>query len=175
VSTPAQTVGPFFGFALPWPDGPNVVGQDTEELVWVRGTVFDGAGNPVPDALVETWQADATGRFPDQDGDFRGFGRCPTAADGSWAVCTVKPGQVEAPDGGLQAPHITVRVFARGLLNHLVTRIYFADEEQANAEDPVLAGLDPKRRATLVADPSTDGYRFDIRLQGAGETVFFDV
>jgi protocatechuate 3,4-dioxygenase alpha subunit len=174
MSTPAQTVGPFFAFALPWPEGPHVVDEDTAGAVWLHGTVFDGAGDPVPDALVETWQPDAAGRFPEQAGGFRGFGRCPTSAKGTWAVRTVKPGPVAAPGGNAQAPHVAVRVFARGLLNHLVTRLYFADEDQANAADPVLAALDPQRRATLLAVPSNDGYRFDIRLQGDGETVFFD-
>jgi protocatechuate 3,4-dioxygenase alpha subunit len=165
-TTPSQTVGPFFAIGLPWPDGPDVVRADAEGAVWLRGRVTDGDGEPVPDALVETWQAGPDGRF-DAPG-FRGLGRCPTDDDGAWAIRTVKPGRV-----GAQAPHIAVSVFARGLLNRVVTRIYFADEEQANAADPVLAGLDEAARATLVAPREDDGYRFDVRLQGPDETVFF--
>src|SRR4029079_5804412 len=139
-------------------------------------------GDPVPDGMVETWQADAGGRFNHPDdprgaGDepgFRAFGRGLTDEAGEYAVLTVKPGRVPAATGdGLQAPHIDVTVFARGLLKHLVTRLYFADEE-SNAEDPVLAlAGDAHRRETLVAARADDGYRFDIRLQGEGETVFF--
>ncbi|MQA15389.1 MAG: protocatechuate 3,4-dioxygenase subunit alpha [Pseudonocardiaceae bacterium] len=168
-ATPSQTVGPFFSHALPWPGGPLVVGEDAPGAVWLRGTVTDGAAEPVPDALVETWQADAGGRL--SGSGFRGFGRCPTAVDGTWAIRTVKPGTV----GADEAPHIAVSVFARGLLNRVVTRIYFADEPERNAADPALVRVDPQRRATLVAEPAPDGYRFDIRLQGEGETVFFDV
>jgi protocatechuate 3,4-dioxygenase alpha subunit len=134
--------------------------------------------------MVETWQADGGGRFnhpedPRGAGDepgFRAFGRCLTDEAGEYAVLTVKPGRVPAATGeGLQAPHIDVTVFARGLLKHLVTRLYFADEK-SNAEDPVLALIeDAHRRGTLVAARTDDGYRFDIRLQGEGETVFFDV
>lgn len=167
-ATPSQTVGPFFSHALPWLDGPQVARDDDPRAVWLRGRIIDGAGEPVPDALVEIWQADPDGRF---DTGFRGFGRCPTAADGSWAIRTVKPGAT-APDA---APHIAVSVFARGLLNRVVTRIYFADDPERNAADPGLATVDPLRRQTLIATATPDGYRFDIRLQGEGETVFLDV
>jgi protocatechuate 3,4-dioxygenase alpha subunit len=167
-TTPSQTVGPYFAIGLPWEDGPDVVPDGCEGAIWVRGTVYDGAGDPIPDALIETWQADSDGRY-DTPG-FRGFGRCPTDADGGWAIRTVKPGA-----SGGQAPHIAVAVFARGLLKHLFTRIYFADEEDANAADPVLAGLDAPARATLVAAREEDGYRFDVRLQGPDETTFFAV
>jgi protocatechuate 3,4-dioxygenase alpha subunit len=167
-TTPSQTVGPYFAIGLPWDDGPDVVPDGTEGAIWVRGTVYDGAGDPIPDALIETWQADPDGRS-DTPG-FRGFGRCPTDADGGWAIRTVKPGA-----SGGQAPHIAVAVFARGLLKHLFTRIYFADEEDANAVDPVLTGLDAPARATLVAAREEDGYRFDVRLQGPDETTFFAV
>ncbi len=188
--TPSQTVGPFFGFALPWPDGPFVVPDGTPGAVWVRGRVLDGHDEPVPDALIETWQADPDGRFDHPDDPrtagggpapshaawgFRGFGRCPTDDAGEWAILTVKPGPVPGPDGAPQAPHIDVSVFARGLLTRLVTRIYFADEAEANASDPVLALVPEEARATLIAQPVPGGYRFDVRLQGDRETVFFDV
>jgi protocatechuate 3,4-dioxygenase alpha subunit len=167
-TTPSQTVGPYFSIGLPWPDGPEVVPDGTERAIWLRGRVLDGEREPIPDALIETWQADPDGRY-DAAG-FRGFGRCPTDADGNWAIRTVKPGATAG-----QAPHIAVSVFARGLLNRVVTRIYFADEEDANAADPVLAGLDDAARTTLVAAREGDGYRFDVRLQGPDETAFFAV
>lgn len=179
-STPSQTVGPYLSLALPWPDGPTVVDEGTAGAVWIRGTVYDGAGEPVPDAVVETWQADPDGHFdhPDDPGGestFRGFGRCPTSGDGSYAIVTVLPGSVPADGGGPQAPHIDVSVLARGLLNRVVTRIYFPEYTEANAADPVLLAVPGDRRGTLIAAKSPDGYRFDVRLQGLGETVFFDV
>jgi protocatechuate 3,4-dioxygenase alpha subunit len=180
--TPSQTVGPYFAIGLTWPDGPFVVDAGTSGAIWLRGRVLDGAGEPVPDAVVETWQADPGGRYdhPDDprgggEGDFRAFGRCATDEDGRWGILTLKPGPVPGPDGTIQAPHIDVSVFARGLLNRVVTRLYFADEAQANAGDPVLDALDPPLRDTLLARPSEDGYVFDIRLQGEDETVFFAV
>jgi protocatechuate 3,4-dioxygenase alpha subunit len=180
--TPSQTIGPFFAHALPWADGPYVVPEGTQGAIWLRGTVTDGAGQPVPDALVETWQADPDGRFDHPDdprgavAGFRGFGRCPTDAAGGWAILTRKPGPVPGPDGTTQAPHVDLSVFARGLLNRVVTRLYFPDEAEANAADPVLAGIaDPDDRATLVAEATGDGYRFDVRLQGDRETVFFAI
>jgi protocatechuate 3,4-dioxygenase alpha subunit len=180
--TPSQTIGPFFSHALPWTDGPYVVPEGTQGAIWLRGTVSDGAGQPVPDALVETWQADPDGRFDHPDdprgavAGFRGFGRCPTDASGGWAILTRKPGAVPGPDGTTQAPHVDLSVFARGLLNRVVTRLYFPDEVEANAADPVLAGIaDPDPRATLVAEATSDGYRFDVRLQGDRETVFFAI
>jgi protocatechuate 3,4-dioxygenase alpha subunit len=170
--TPSQTIGPFFSHALPWHDGPYVVPVGTPGAFWVRGRVLDGAGEPVPDALLETWQADPDGRY---DAGFRGFARCPTESDGRWAVYTVKPGPVPGPDGRIQAPHLAVSVFARGLLNRVVTRIYFADEADANAADPILADIPEPARTTLVARHAQDGYTFDVRLQGDDETVFFAV
>ncbi len=170
-TTPSQTVGPFFAIGLPWPDGPYVVEAGTPGAIWLRGSVLDGAGDPVPDALVETWQAGPDGRF---DGGFRGFGRCPTDDEGRWQILTFKPGPVAGPDGTTQAPHIDVSVFARGLLNRVVTRIYFADEPEANAADPLLSTLGDER-ATLIAQPSDDGYAHDFRLQGESETVFFAI
>jgi protocatechuate 3,4-dioxygenase alpha subunit len=183
-STPSQTIGPFFAVGLPWPDGPDVVPAGTPGAVLIGGRVLDGAGDPVPDALVETWQADPQGRFAHPDdprgpaaasGGFRGFGRCPTDAEGRWAVRTVKPGPLPAP-GGTEAPHLDVSVFARGLLNRLVTRVYFPDEAEANAADPLLASIpDPRDRARLVAVPDGDLLRFDIHLQGDRETPFLAI
>ncbi|MCW6009798.1 protocatechuate 3,4-dioxygenase subunit alpha [Micromonospora sp. CPCC 205371] len=179
--TPSQTVGPFLSIGLPWPDGPFVVLDADPGGFWVRGIVTDGAGDPVPDALVETWQADPQGRFDHPDdprgavSGFRGFGRCPTDDTGRYAIRTLKPGPVPGPGGAPQAPHIDVSVLARGLLHRVVTRIYFADEPDANAADPVLLTVPPDRRATLLAARDDEGYRFDIRLQGEQETVFFDV
>ncbi|HKO86872.1 MAG TPA: protocatechuate 3,4-dioxygenase subunit alpha [Actinomycetota bacterium] len=173
--TPSQTIGPFFAVGLPWPDGPDVVADGTPGALWIGGQVTDGADEPVPDALVETWQADPAGRFAGGSGasGFRGFGRCATDAEGRWAVRTLKPGPLPAPDGGLEAPHLNVSVFARGLLNRLVTRIYFPDEPDANAADPLLASIpDPRVRVRLVATPDGDRLRFDIRLQGDRETPF---
>jgi protocatechuate 3,4-dioxygenase alpha subunit len=172
--TPSQTVGPFFSVGLPWPDGPHVVPAGTPGAVWLRGRVVDGAGEPVPDALIETWQADPAGQYG-ADG-FRGFARTPTDDDGHYAILTVKPGAVPGPGGSTQAPHLAMSVFARGLLNRVVTRVYFGDEEAANATDPILARVADDARATLVAQADGDGYVFDIRLQGGDdETIFFAV
>ena len=181
--TPSQTIGPFFAVGLCWADGPEVVAEGTPGAVWVGGRVIDGAGEPVPDALVETWQADGQGRFAHPDdprgsgaGGFWGFGRCATDAEGRWAVRTVKPGPLPAPDGGLEAPHIDVSVFARGLLHRLVTRVYFPDEADANAADPVLASIaDPAARVRLVGVAEGGRLGFDIRLQGERETPFFAI
>ncbi|HEU5474080.1 MAG TPA: protocatechuate 3,4-dioxygenase subunit alpha [Actinophytocola sp.] len=178
--TPSQTVGPFFAHCLPWPDGPYVVDEHTPGAFWLRGRITDGAGEPVPDGLVESWQADPDGRFAHPDDprgagvEFRGFGRCPTDAAGYWAIRTLRPGRVPDAAGRPQAPHIDLSILGRGLLDRLVTRVYLPDEP-ANAEDPVLAGVDPARRGTLIAVATADGFRFDVRLRGDGETVFFSV
>ncbi|GGK97608.1 protocatechuate 3,4-dioxygenase subunit alpha [Mangrovihabitans endophyticus] len=177
--TPAQTVGPYLSIGLPWSDGPLVVPETDPDAFWVRGVLRDGAGEPVPDGLIETWQADPDGCFAHPDDprgrhtSFRGFGRCPTADAGDWAIRTRKPGRVPDREGVLQAPHIDVSVFARGLLNRVVTRIYFADEAEANDADPLLATVPEHRRRTLLAEPTGGGYQFDIRLRGEHETVFF--
>lgn len=179
--TPSQTIGPFLSMVLPWPDGPDVVPDGAPGAVRIVGRLIDGAGDVVPDGLVETWQADPAGRFDHPDDPrgpaaqgFRGFGRCPTDADGAFWFRTVKPGPVPAEDGRYEAPHLDVSVFARGLLNRLVTRLYFPDEQDANAADPVLASLDEDERRRLVATAQPDGtLRFDIRLQGEAETPFF--
>ncbi len=182
--TPSQTVGPFFAIGLPWEEGPVAVPEDTPGAIRIAGVVYDGAGTPVPDALIETWQADPDGRFADLHGyggpselpGFRGFARCGEEdGDGTFEIVTVKPGPVPGPGDTTQAPHVDVSVFARGMLHRCVTRIYFADEGDANDHDPVLSTLPERRRATLLAQPAEGGYRFDIRLQGEGETVFFAV
>ncbi|MFD5245537.1 protocatechuate 3,4-dioxygenase subunit alpha [Amycolatopsis sp. NPDC058340] len=179
-TTPSQTVGPYLSIGLPWPDGPDVVPAGEPAAIRVHGRVLDGAGEPVPDAMIETWQADAEGRFDHPDdprgavaSGFRGFGRCPTDTNGGYEIRTIMPGSLPGPAGGTQAPHIDVSVFARGLLHRVVTRIYFEDND--NSGDPVLASVPEERKGTLIATKAGDGYRFDIRLQGEGETVFFDV
>ncbi len=182
--TPSQTVGPYFALGLPWDAGPLVVPLDSPGTIRIGGSVYDGRGEPIPDALIETWQPDPEGRFadlhahqgPSQLPGFRGFARCATKdGDGRFEIVTVKPGRVRWPGGGEQAPHIDVSVFARGMLRRCVTRIYFADEPEANSVDPVLQRVPAERRATLLAQPTDGGYVFDVRLQGQGETVFFTV
>jgi protocatechuate 3,4-dioxygenase alpha subunit len=166
--TPSQTVGPFFGFAFDQVGRPDLVPPGSPGSIVIEGRVLDGVGDPVPDAVVELWQADAAGRFPDE----WGFGRCLTGPEGGYRFTTVRPGPVDAA----QAPHVDLSVFARGLLQRLVTRVYFPDQEAANATDPVLRAVaDPARRSTLVARAGDDPARltFDVRLQGEDETVFF--
>ncbi|GGH06406.1 protocatechuate 3,4-dioxygenase subunit alpha [Alsobacter metallidurans] len=191
--TPSQTVGPYFAYCLTPKD------YDTREIfsadlttpaiggdrIRVVGQVLDGDGVGIGDAMIEIWQADPEGRYAHPADDrargnsgFAGFGRAPTTPDGMYAFTTVKPGQVPGPNGKPQAPHIAVTVFARGMLKHLYTRIYFEDES-ANAADPILALVpDEEARRTLIArrlaGEAEPTYRFDIRLQGEGETVFFE-
>jgi protocatechuate 3,4-dioxygenase alpha subunit len=186
-TTPSATVGPYLAIGLTWEDGVWAAAEGTEGGFWIRGQVFDGAGAVVPDAMVETWQADPDGGFAsseDPRGEatypgFRGYARASTIT-GGYEVFTLKPGRVPDGEGGLQAPHIDVSVFARGILDRVVTRIYFADEADANAEDAVLRGLSDEQRRTLIAEKTDDGYRFDVHLQsctekGMDETVFFSV
>ncbi len=180
--TPSQTAGPFLTLGLAWSDGPNVVPDGTPGAIRISGQVLDGAGAAVTDAIVETWQADPDGRFAHPDDPrgssgsaFRGFGRCATDDEGVFAIVTVKPGSLPAEDGQVEAPHIDVSVFARGLLDRLVTRIYFPDEVDANAVDPLLTTLADTNRATLVALPDGGNLRFDIHLQGDHGTVFFEL
>jgi protocatechuate 3,4-dioxygenase alpha subunit len=181
IQTPSQTVGPFFAIGLPWSDGPDVVPPGTPGAFWLRGTIHDGDGVPIPDALFETWQADPNGRFDHPDDPrgrvpgFRGFGRSAADSEGRFAIHTVKPGQVPFNDGRLQAPHLAVSILSRGLLDRVTTRVYFADEEAANAVDPILAEVPAARRSTLLAQPVGDGYHLDIYIQGPRETVFFAV
>jgi protocatechuate 3,4-dioxygenase, alpha subunit len=182
-TTPSATVGPYLAIGLTWQDGQDAVEPGIPGAIWLRGTVYDGNGDVVPDAMIETWQADPEGRFDHPDDPrgasayegFRGFGRAQTVEGGEYAIRTLKPGRVPDGEGGLQAPHVDVSVFARGLLDRVVTRIYFADEDAANAEDPVLTSLTEEQRQTLIAQPTDDGYRLDIHLQGERETVFFAV
>ncbi|HEX3589445.1 MAG TPA: protocatechuate 3,4-dioxygenase subunit alpha [Pseudonocardiaceae bacterium] len=164
--TPSQTVGPFLHIGLPWADGQFAVREGTPGSFTITGRVLDGEGAPLPDALVETWQTGGDGR--------QGFARCATDQNGTYRVVTVRPPAEPDRDGATEAPHVDVAVFSRGLLNHLVTRIYFPDALE-NAADPVLRSIDTDRRDTLVAEEVAGGYRFDIHLQGDGETVFFDV
>ncbi len=180
--TPSQTVGPYFAIGMPWPEGPHAVAPGTPGAIAIRGTIYDGAGAPIPDYLLETWQADPDGHFADMWGygspstreGFRGFARIGHEdGDGSFELLTVKPGPVAMPSGAIAAPHIDVSLFARGMLHRCVTRFYFADEVDANAADPVLATVPAERVETLLARPADGGYEIDIRLQGAGETVFF--
>jgi protocatechuate 3,4-dioxygenase alpha subunit len=194
--TPSQTVGPYFAYGLTpeqygYPfksiEGGMVARSSTEgERIRIEGRVFDGEGAVIGDAMIEIWQANAHGRYNHPadgrrdnllDPDFKGFGRCGTGtrSDACFIFETVKPG----PVGDGQAPHLNVVVMARGMLSHAFTRIYFSDEEEANAKDPVLGRVEPARRGTLIAerDDTAVGtvYRLDIRLQGERETVFFDI
>jgi protocatechuate 3,4-dioxygenase alpha subunit len=184
--TPSQTVGPYFSFGLtdPWEDRENAVAPYHADAIEVFGHVLDGRGDPIPDAMIETWQADPNGRFDHPDDPrgaavfegFRGFARSGTDGEGRWSVRTLKPGSIPAVDGTPQAPHLLVTVMARGMLRQLTTRIYFGDEAGANGADPVLLSLPDDARATLIAEPVDErGYRFDIHLQGDGETAFFDL
>lgn len=182
--TPFQTLGPFFDFGLVIGDG-EVVAEPAAagRHITIEGNVRDGAGSPLPDALIEVWQADASGKYRNpadhkntsSDRAFDGFGRVATDADGRFLFKTVMPGRVPGPDNRLQAPHVAVGVLARGLLTRLVTRIYFEDEP-SNAADTVLSLVPAARRPTLIARRiESERYRFDIVLQGDAETVFFDV
>jgi protocatechuate 3,4-dioxygenase alpha subunit len=174
-ATPSQTVGPFFHVGLSALSGLPANGLATSNLqrapVSVRGRVIDGEGNGVPDALLEMWQADANGSF---SGAF-GFMRVPTDGDGAFAFATIRPGRVAGPGGVLQAPHLSVTIFMRGLLRQLRTRIYFAGDP-ANLDDPILNLVDASRRDTLMARPTSDAdlLQWNVILQGADETVFFD-
>jgi protocatechuate 3,4-dioxygenase alpha subunit len=207
--TPSQTVGPFFHYGLPWKGGADLVGAsdlgartdlfpadhyvlaepaardapDGAPIV-IAGRIIDTKGEPVPDAMVEIWQANAAGRYasPDDrrdeiplDPGFVGFGRSSTAADGSWRFRTIKPGRVPGPGNSLQAPHVALSIFGRGLLKRLPTRLYFEGDPD-HAVDPVLAYVPADRRATLIARrQADDSWWLDIHLGGAQETVFFDL
>jgi protocatechuate 3,4-dioxygenase alpha subunit len=167
-STPSQTVGPFFRFAFEWMAERPLVPPGSPGALTIGGQVLDGAGEPVPDAVVEVYQVASLG--PPRPG-WRAFGRCLTDATGSYRFTTAKPGRVDDH----QAPHVDISVFARGLLQRLWTRCYFPDEAAANAADPLLRAIaDPDRVATLIGHPDPAGLRFDICLQGDHETVFFD-
>ncbi len=201
--TPSQTVGPYFAYGLAphsrcdwspdrkvydWKDtvGANLVTPDaTGEKIRIEGRVTDGDGQPINDAMIEIWQADGQGRYASPrdtralpNTQFKGFGRSATDADGVYVFDTVKPGPVPGPGGKTQAPHIVVALYSRGMLRQVYTRIYFADEA-ANGSDPILALVPEDRRGTLLAHKHESGgqavYRFDIRVQGENETVFFEV
>jgi protocatechuate 3,4-dioxygenase, alpha subunit len=180
--TPSQTAGPFLHVGLTDTKSiSGMAGKDAKgERVSLRIRLLDGVGLPVPDAMIELWQADSEGNYNGEvtaEKDFFGFGRLSTAEDGSCALETIRPGCVPGPGDTLQAPHINVSIFARGLLKRLATRVYF-DCDPANDVDPVLALVPEERRATLFAhpDPARDaGWIQEIRMRGEGETVFFDV
>ncbi|MDT0483413.1 protocatechuate 3,4-dioxygenase subunit alpha [Streptomyces doebereineriae] len=185
--TPSHTVGPFYGHALPFPGGGDIAPIGHPDTIVLQGYVTDGEGNPLPDAFVELWSADPDGNVPQVDGsirrdpasggylgrngvEFTGWGRIQTDANGHWTARTLRPGT-----RGRSAPYISVCVFARGLLVHLYTRIYLPSDEAALTADPLLARVPAERRDTLIAREQGDGtYRFDIRLQGEGETVFLE-
>jgi protocatechuate 3,4-dioxygenase alpha subunit len=193
--TPSQTVGPYFaygltpeqyGYPLKSVASPNLLAEGDDaagERIRIEGRVLDGDGTPINDAMIEIWQADGQGRYAhpaDPRGSnigFKGFGRCGTGTDpeNRFVFETVKPGSVD----GKQAPHVSVIVFMRGLLSHAFTRLYFSDEAEANAADPVLRSVPEARRASLIAarEDTAGGpvYRFDIHMQGDAETIFFDV
>lgn len=207
--TPSQTVGPFFHYGLPWKGGADLVGgsdmgarpdlfgeehwvlnlssptgEPLGEHIEIAGRVLDAEGSPVPDAMIEIWQADAAGRYASRDDrgeevlhdpHFVGFGRAATDDDGVWRFRTVRPGRVPGPDGALQAPHVALSVFGRGLIKRLATRLYFEDGE-GNEDDPVLRLVPLERRGTLLARRTEYGvWWLDVVLQGEGETVFFDL
>ncbi|MFI1921749.1 MULTISPECIES: protocatechuate 3,4-dioxygenase subunit alpha [unclassified Streptomyces] len=185
--TPSHTVGPFYGHALPFPGGGDIAPLGHPDTIALQGHVYDGEGNPLPDAFLELWGADPEGNLPQVDGsmrrdaasggflgrngvEFTGWGRIQTDANGHWSARTLRPGA-----RGHSAPYLSVCVFARGLLVHLFTRIYLPDDEAALTSDPLLTRVDPARRDTLIATRGELGtYRFDIRLQGEGETVFLE-
>jgi len=178
--TPFQTVGPYFDIFLRArkPSGPLV---DDGTGIVIAGRLLDGAGAPVPDGLIETWQADAEGLYPHPedpraaDAGFVGYAWCHTDRDGGFRLDAVRPGAVAGPGGRMQAPHILISVMARGILTRYVTRMYF-EGDPANDRDPILALVPEARRGSLMARDSGDGgYRFDLVLQGPGETVFFDL
>jgi protocatechuate 3,4-dioxygenase alpha subunit len=186
-ATTSQTVGPFFSIGFTWLTPENLAAPGVSgEPITIEGRVLDGDGHPVPDAILELWQANSHGKYvhPEDTQDkplekgFSGFGRIPTDADGKFRFTTIKPGQVPGPgaEKQLQAPHIAVSLFARGLLRQLVTRIYFPGDP-ANATDFALSLVEPVRRATLIAkktSASANALEWNVILQGPDETVFFD-
>ncbi|MEV6101849.1 protocatechuate 3,4-dioxygenase subunit alpha [Nocardia sp. NPDC051981] len=175
--TPGQTVGPFFGYALPFDGGAELVPPGHPRAIRLQGKVFDGAGQPIPDALVELWQADENGTVAQVEGSrardgwtFTGFGRTPVDDTGHYSFTTLRPGATEPG----RAPFFAITVFARGLLHRLCTRAYLPLDGDAVAADPLLSTVPRDRRATLIVRPDEHGFVFDIRLQGPGETVFLD-
>jgi protocatechuate 3,4-dioxygenase alpha subunit len=182
-TTSSQTIGPYLHIGMTWAVNPDFAGPNVKgERISVSGRVVDGDGKPVNDAMLEIWQANSFGRYahPEDTRDlpldegFSGWGRVCTDGDGRFRFNTIKPGRVPAPNGALQAPHLNVTIFMRGMLRHLVTRVYF-DGDPANAEDPVLSRVPAERRATLMARGSNGALEWNVVLQGPGETVFFAV
>ena len=197
--TPSQTVGPFLAYGLTpkgrcqwdpnghysWKEtvGDNLITPDaTGQKIRIEGQIVDGDGVPINDAMIEIWQADAQGRYASPrdsrarpNTQFKGFGRSATDKNGMFGFATVKPGAVPGPKGATQAPHIVIAIYSRGMLRQVYTRLYFADEAAANEADPVLKLVPTDRRGTLIAKKQGDAYRFDIRMQGENETVFFEV
>lgn len=174
-ATPGQTVGPFYGYALPYSGDSELVPPGQRNAIRLHGTVYDGSGEPVPDALIEIWQADPAGRVAQAEGSLRrdgwtftGFGRAAVDDAGHYSFTTLLPGSTEEGT----APFVAMTVFARGLLNRLFTRAYLPVDETALARDPFLQSVPKDRRPTLVATPDEHGYSFDVRLQGENETVF---
>ncbi|WP_406283848.1 protocatechuate 3,4-dioxygenase subunit alpha [Embleya sp. NBC_00896] len=175
--TPSQTVGPFFGYALPYAGGPDLVPAHAVGAIRLHGTVYDGAGEPIPDAVVEIWQADAAGRIPQAEGSFArdgatftGWGRAAVDRLGNYAFTTVRPGAA----AGDPTPYIAVSVFARGMLRRVATRVYFPEDDRS--ADPLFALVPPARHETLIAVREESGsYRFDVHIQGEQETVFLAV
>jgi protocatechuate 3,4-dioxygenase alpha subunit len=182
-ATGNQTVGPYLHIGLNWLVTRDIAGRGIKgERVTIQGRLIDGDGKGVNDGLIEIWQANAAGKYahpedpqkkPLEKG-WRGFGRIPTDAKGGFRFRTVKPGRVPGPDGALQAPHLVVSVFMRGMLKHLATRIYFPDEAEVNEQDPILALVPSERRATLIPEANGKVLEWNILLQGDNETVFFD-
>ena len=182
-TTSSQTIGPYLHIGMDWAVDPDFAGPGVQgERIEVAGRIVDGDAAPVIDAMLEIWQANSHGRYahPEDvrdlplDEGFSGWGRVTTDDDGRFRFNTIKPGRVPAADGGLQAPHLNVTIFMRGMLRHLMTRLYF-DGEADNARDPVLSSVPAARRTTLVARKAGNAYEWNVVLQGANETVFFDV
>ncbi|MBZ5665317.1 MAG: protocatechuate 3,4-dioxygenase subunit alpha [Acidobacteriia bacterium] len=185
-ATTSQTVGPYFKIGLQWLNRDNMVGEGVSgERVSIQGRVIDGDGAPIPDAVVEIWQANAHGKYahPEDTQDkplepgFKGYGRVPTTAQGVFRFATIKPGPVPGPKGKEQAPHLVLSVFMRGVLRRLVTRMYFPNDPR-NANDPILNLVEPARRSTLIAKKAAGGpgaLEWNVVLQGPDETVFFDL
>jgi len=185
-ATTWQTVGPYFQIGLQWLNQNNLAPEGVSgERVTIEGRVLDGDGVPVPDAVVEIWQANAHGKYAHPEDTqakvlepaFTGYGRIPTDGQGTFRFTTIKPGSVPGPDGNDQAPHLLVSIFMRGLLTRLVTRVYFPNEPR-NAGDCILNLVEPERRSTLIARPipgRPGAYAWNIALQGQNETVFFEL
>jgi protocatechuate 3,4-dioxygenase alpha subunit len=183
-ATTSQTVGPYFKIGLRWLNQNSLAAENVAgERFTIQGRVLDGDGAPVPDAILEIWQANSHGKYPHPEDpqdkpiepEFTGFGRVPVDYAGGFQLVTIKPGSVPGPQGKDQAPHLMISIFMRGLLKRLVTRMYFPDDAR-NASDPILKLVDPARRPTLIAKLASGGHlEWNVVLQGTNETVFFDI